>query len=296
MNTNTDHGFAFWSVATILFTAVLLTLAVRIPIPWLCMWVVAGGEFFALKLVTTIGLCRSAPAWRLVAYLTLWPGMNARGFLFHESAAVRRPTLTELVFALVKMALGLAAIFWAVIYLKTAPRLLTGWVGMVGIIFTLHFGALHLVSWLWRRNGFDAPPIMKVPVLAVSLADFWGVRWNVAFADSARRFVLLPLARKWGTQTAGAFVFLLSGLVHETVISFPARGGWGGPTLYFVIQGVGAWLEKTSFARMLHLRKGIGGRIFTIVVVVIPLPLLFHPIFVREVILPLIKFLNTHFL
>lgn len=293
---NAGRDFAFWAAVTIAFTAVLLAFAWHISTTWLCMWFVAGAEFFALKLVTTIGFWRAAPKKRLVAYVTLWPGMNARAFLFNESVTVRRPSAGELFFALAKMALGFFAIWWAVINLRTAPPWVVGWTGMVGIIFTLHFGGLHLVSWLWRRGGVAAPPIMQAPVLATSLADFWGVRWNVAFADSARRFVLLPLARRWGTQAAGAFVFLLSGLVHETVISFPARGGWGGPTLYFIIQGIGAWLEKTAIARRWHLGKGVRGRVFTIAVVLIPLPMLFHPVFVREVIMPLIEFLNALFL
>jgi hypothetical protein len=83
--------------------------------------------------------------------------------------------------------------------------------------------------------------------------------------------------------------------VHETVISFPARGGWGGPTFYFVLQGAGAWFEKTSSARRLGLGAGGGGRLFTILVVVTPLPLLFHEPFIRGVILPLLEFLKTLF-
>jgi len=278
---------------TVLLVGLLLAAASRIETGWICMWVVAGVEFFALKLATLTGFWRTAPVWRLAAYATLWPGMNARGFLFNDAATVPRPLAGELLFALSKVALGLAAAGWAMFYAGTAPAPAVGWVGMIGIIFTLHFGGLHLVSWCWRRCGVSAPPIMRAPVLATSLADFWGARWNVAFADAARRFVLLPLARRWGAEAAGAMVFFVSGVVHETVISFPARGGWGGPTLYFVIQGAGAWFEKTAAARRLGLGKGVRGRGFTVLVVAAPLPLLFHGAFIHHVILPLFDFLKA---
>lgn len=282
--------------ATVVFTGVLLAGAERIETGWICMWVVAGAEWFALKLATLTGFWRTAPAWRLAVYATLWPGLNARAFLFTDTGAVPRPLPGELAFALAKMAFGLAAAGWAIVHVGREPALLTGWVGMVGIIFTLHFGGLHLVSWIWRACGVAAAPIMRAPIMATSLADFWGVRWNVAFADAARRFVLLPFARRWGASVAGAWVFFISGLVHETVISFPARGGWGGPTLYFVLQGAGAWFEKTTCARRLGLGKGGRGRAFTLLVVAGPLPLLFHRPFIDHVILPLFEFLKGLFL
>ena len=292
----TPARLAFTASATVLFVVILLLFAARLPAGWICMWVVAGVEFLALKLATLTGFWTTAPAGRVAAYATLWPGMNARAFLFNAATTVPRPTLGELTFALAKLVFGLFAVAWAVVQAGSAPALAVGWVGMIGIIFTLHFGGLHLVSLLWRRGGVAAPPIMRAPILATSLADFWGVRWNVAFAEAARRFVLLPLARQWGAPIAGGIVFLLSGLVHETVISFPARGGWGGPTFYFVLQGAGAWFEKTATARRLGLNGEGRGRLFTILVVVVPLPLLFHAPFIHHVILPLLEFLKHLFL
>jgi alginate O-acetyltransferase complex protein AlgI len=84
--------------------------------------------------------------------------------------------------------------------------------------------------------------------------------------------------------------FLASGLVHDLVISVPARGGYGLPTVYFVIQGAGVLFERTPLARRVGIgRRGIVSRAFTAVVVLAPVPLLFHEPFLNRVILPFLE-------
>ena len=253
---------------------------------WVVMWAIAGAEFFALKLLTLAGLWRSAPAWRIAAYLLLWPGMNAKAFLTSSLPAAWAATGRELAVAMAKLALGLAMAAWAASHVATASPLLVGWVGMLGIIFTLHFGLFDLASWAWRRVGVAALPIMRAPILAPSLTEFWGERWNAAFAEAARRFLFRPLAQRWGAPRAGGLVFLVSGLVHETVISLPAHGGWGGPTFYFVLQAAGIRLEKSTAGSRLGLGAGWPGWLWMLLVTALPLPLLFHVPFVERVIVP----------
>jgi alginate O-acetyltransferase complex protein AlgI len=253
---------------------------------WVVMWAIAGTEFFALKLLTLAGLWKTAPAWRIAAYLLLWPGMNAKAFLTLSLPATRTATGRELAVAMAKLALGLAMTAWTVAHVTTASHLLVGWVGMLGIIFTLHFGLFDLASWAWRRAGVTALPIMRAPVLATSLAEFWGERWNAAFADAARRFLFRPLARRLGATRAGGLVFLVSGLVHETVISLPAHGGWGGPTLYFLLQAAGISLEKSPAGGRLGLGTGWPGWWWMLLVTALPLPLLFHGPFIERAIVP----------
>ena len=137
----------------------------------------------------------------------------------------------------------------------------------------------------WRSHGVAAEPLMARPILSTSLADFWGRRWNSGFRDLAHSFVFAPAARILGVAGATAAVFLVSGLIHDLVISVPARGGYGGPTLYFLLQLAGLLLERTRPLRRV-LRRPLVGRIFAIVFVVAPLPLLFHGPFVRGVIIP----------
>jgi hypothetical protein len=258
---------------------------------WVVMWAIAGAEFFALKLLTLAGLWKTAPAWRLAAYLLLWPGMNAKAFLTTSLPATRAATGRELMVAMTKLAFGLAMAAWAVAHVTTASPLLIGWVGMLGIIFALHFGLFDLASWAWRRAGVAAMPIMRAPILATSLAEFWGERWNAAFADAARRFLFRPLARRWGAPRAGGLVFLVSGIVHETVISLPAHGGWGSPTLYFLLQAAGISLEKSAVGGRLGLGAGRPGWLWMLLVTAIPLPLLFHVPFVERVIVPFFQYI-----
>ena len=81
----------------------------------------------------------------------------------------------------------------------------------------------------------------------------------------------------------------MSGLVHETVISLPARGGWGGPTLYFLLQAAGAGIEKNAVGRRLGLGAGVRGRAWMLLVTAAPLPLLLHAAFTDRVIMPMLQ-------
>ncbi len=260
---------------------------------WVEMAGIAAATFFALKVLTLAGFWHLAVGWRGMAYLAVWPGLNARAFLGMTKARGEPvPGLGELVVAFAKLMLGLGLVFWAAVNVWTEPVWLAGWAGMLGIIFTLHFGAMHVASWIWRRAGVDAPPIMNEPLRAVSLAEFWSERWNVAFADVARRFVFRPLARRWGAMRAGGVVFLVSGLVHEAAISLPARGGWGGPTVYFALHAVGIAIERSDAGVAAGLGRGVRGRLWVLGFTVLPLPLLFHAPFVARVIVPMLKDFN----
>jgi hypothetical protein len=85
---------------------------------------------------------------------------------------------------------------------------------------------------------------------------------------------------------AGFLVFVLSGLIHDLVISVPARGGYGLPTTYFVLQGAGLTIERSQFGKRHGLGQGWRGWLFMTVVVATPVFWLFHPWFVLRVILP----------
>lgn len=67
-------------------------------------------------------------------------------------------------------------------------------------------------------------------------------------------------------------------MVHDLVISLPAGGGFGLPTLYFAAQGAGMFAER----RMPRAWR----RPFALALVIVPAPLLFHPPFIERVMLP----------
>ena len=82
-------------------------------------------------------------------------------------------------------------------------------------------------------------------------------------------------------------VFLVSGIVHDAVISIPAQGGFGLPTLYFTIQGVGVLFERSRLGKRIGTRQGMTGRLFCATVTLGPVFLLFHRPFVERVIVPM---------
>jgi alginate O-acetyltransferase complex protein AlgI len=252
--------------------------------PWAVMWALAAVVFALCKWVTW-RLAPRAPAWRHVAYLVLWPGLDARAFLDPRPLPRdQRPGAGEWAFAVAKVAFG-AVLVWGVSPL-VSPDYARAWAGMTGVVFVLHFGAFHLLSCAWRAAGVDAKPLMSWPVLSRSVSEFWGRRWNLAFRDLTHRFLFRPVAARWNARVGLAAVFLFSGVVHDLVISLPAGAGYGLPTLYFVIQGAALFAERSKPAKRLGLGEGWRGRAFAAVVVTGPVCLLFHPWFARVVVLP----------
>ena len=209
--------------------------------------------------------------------------MDAAAFLRSSSSAARPP---EWFSALGKTLLGAAIFFGSARWLPHESAYLTGWVGMIGVVLMLHFGSFHLASCAWRAAGVDAPPLMDWPLASVSLGEFWGGRWNTAFRDLTYRFLFRPLARPLGPRGAIFAGFLVSGLVHDLVISLPAGGGYGGPTIFFLVQAAGIILERSRFGRAIGLRNGARGWAFTMCMLAAPAYVLFHPPFVLRIVVP----------
>ena len=197
-------------------------------------------------------------------------------------------------FAAAKMIAGALIIWIAALGAFGVSPLLTGWLGMIGIVLFLHFGLFNLLALSWQAIGINAQPIMRAPLLATSLAQFWGKRWNTAFHTLAHDLVFRPLVLRWGATGAGIVVFLISGLIHESVISLPARGGFGLPTAYFAVQSLGVLVERSSWGRRFGLGRGFRGWLFVALCAGAPAFWLFHPIFIRNVILPMLRALGAN--
>ena len=272
----------------------VLVFASAVP-AWVFMWAIAFAIFAGCKWLTfVIGRERVSETniLRALGYLFVWPGMDAAGFL-KRRANVAEPHVNEWLFAAVKIFFGVALICFGARFAMPFNPLLAGWIGMIGIVFILHFGLFHLLSLAWRTRGVNATPVMQNPLRAVSLAEFWGKRWNTAFHELVQRFTFRPLAKRVGVTGATLVVFLLSGLVHDICISLPARGSYGLPTGYFLIQGLGVVIEHTTFARRLGLGRGVRGWLFTLFVTAAPAFWLFHPTFIHNVILPMLRALGA---
>jgi len=260
----------------------------RMP-PWVFMWTLAFSIYMGLKWASWWRVRAAVPhtAARSIAYLLAWPGMDADAFLSSD-ARIQRPATREWLAALSKTAFG-AALFWGLARVIPGPPLLRGWVGMIGLILVLHFGSFHVVALMWQRLGVDARPIMSAPLRSTSLSEFWGRRWNLGFRQLSYDFIFRPLQRTQGAWAATMLVFLASGVVHDLVISVPARGGYGLPTLYFLAQGAGVALERSRAGRRLGLASGKRGWLLMIAFVAGPVFWLFHPLFVLRVVIPFMK-------
>jgi hypothetical protein len=262
---------------------------------WLYMWAIALALFLGCKWLSfrkEIESGTTAGLGRKLGYLLGWIGMDAAKF-FEKANPTKKPRAAEFGFATLKIFFG-ATLLWIVTRRAlTINPLLAGWTGMVGLIFFLHFGFFHLLSLAWRAAGIDATPLMRAPLLARSLGEFWGERWNTAFNRLATKFLFRPMHRAVGVSAATMFVFLVSGLLHDLVLSVPARGGYGLPTLYFLLQGTGALFERTKTARRAGLGRGFRSWLFALIVTAGPVFWLFHPPFIRNVILPFLKTLGA---
>lgn len=255
--------------------------------PWVFMWLLAVAVFAGCKWQTWWEVrAQLQPGWkRSAGYLLLWPGMDAREFL---ARGIEIPGVAprEWFSALLKTIAG-AVLFWsAARFLSLAHPLLAGWLGMLGIVLVLHFGLFDLVSCAWRAAGVLATPIMRQPVKSQSLGEFWGKRWNLGFRKLSHSLVFRPLKNRFGAAIATLCAFLASGLIHDFVISVPARAGYGMPTAYFLIQGCGVLAERSTAGEKLGLGRGARGWLWMAFVTAAPLFILFHPWFVLRVIVP----------
>lgn len=259
--------------------------------PWEFMWAMAfalyaGCKWLTFREAVRRGLNPGVP--RSLGYLLAWPGMDAANFLDPKQTPVK-PRSKEWIIAMAKVVFG-AVLLWGITRTEIVDHpILAGWTGMIGAILILHFGLFHVLALVWRHAGVNATPLMDKPVLAHSLPEFWGRRWNTAFNELAFRFTFRPFMRLTGPTLAMLLTFGLSGLIHELVISVPARDGYGLPAAYFLTQGLGVLVERSRPGRWLGLGRGVRGWFFTLLVTAGPAFWLFHPPFIKNVILPMFK-------
>jgi alginate O-acetyltransferase complex protein AlgI len=262
---------------------------------WALMWLLIAAIFLGFKWATwrrtpAVGV----PLWRQLSYLLLWLGLDAPTFLGSDRKdRPAQPAIAEWLLAAFKLALGISLLWIVTPRISLAYPLLVGWVGLTGIAFTLHFGALHLLSCAWRAQGIHARPIMDWPIAATGLADFWGRRWNTAFRDLTHRIFFRPVLRRWGATGAVVAGFVFSGLIHDVALSLPAGGGYGWPTSYFLLQCVAVFFERSSAGKRLGLCAGWRGWLFTMLVVLGPAYFLFHPPFMLRVAIPFLQVIGA---
>jgi hypothetical protein len=253
---------------------------------WALMWTLATAIYATCKALTwTTANANNVPGWKHAAYLLAWPGMDAAAFLETKPRTPCCPR-AEWIRAASHLTLGTLLVFVVARRLPAGDQYVVGWIGMIGIVLILHFGAFHLVSCLWRGFELEARPLMNHPLQSTSLGEFWSRRWNTAFRDLTFRLLFKPLTARFGPRAGVLAGFAFSGFVHDLVISVPAGAGYGGPTLFFTIQGVAVVIERSALGRRIGFGRGMMGRSFAMLSLVAPLPLLLHRPFVVGIITP----------
>ncbi|MEO2013026.1 MAG: MBOAT family protein [Fuerstiella sp.] len=262
--------------------------------PFLTMCVIAITLFVTIKLhVLVVYVSQNGrPSWSdMLAWFIGWPGLSAGRFFRKQN--VTKPSLEEWCWAIGKTAFGMVVLLLVAPRLRGIGDLVSGWTALLGVVFFLHFGVFHLAALFWRHQGRDIRPIMNCPICATSVNEFWSRRWNLAFRDYASPFVFLPLARRTSPLVAVVAGYSFSGIIHEIAISAPAGAGFGLPTLYFMLQGTGIILERAAVKSGFALTSGVRGWVWTAAITAPGALLLFHPPFIRTVVLPLVDFIAS---
>lgn len=225
-------------------------------------------------------------ATRLAVFLFVWPGVFPGHFRERRPAQTMDPA--RFLAAWTRMALGAASIVLLAVYAPRIPDRALGIAGVGALLLTIHLGAGDLLPWLLRWAGFAVPLLFDRPWAAASLTEFWSRRWNLAFVEMNRRFLLRPLHGYFGKRGSRFALFALSGVLHELGLSFPAGAGWGRPLGYFLLQG--ALVEVEERFRIVN---PIVKRAWTWFWLIAPAPWLFHEPFRRTLIVPFYRWLHA---
>lgn len=205
----------------------------------------------------------------------LFLSMNLSSFSFHTEFLGK---------GLSRMIIGSTVYFISILYIPEKFYMLKLMTSLIGISLFLHFGILNIETWLWNCFGAKCNELFVSPMKSASLNEFWGKRWNLAFSEMTVLTVFRPLKKYVSIESAEFLSFLASGLLHEMAISVPVKKGYGLPLLYFLIHGILMQLEKKSSLVKKILSHRIGRHIWVISSLVLPMPILFHSDFAREVV------------
>lgn len=261
------------------------------------MFAMCGVVFYALKGVvryesqqnenTQLNLLQ----W--IGFSVFWPGMNPALFQHWKPQMTRQEEIDQSVLRHgVSCFVGgicliiLAILLWPVTHSYILITLLL----LTGLSLSIHFGLFDLLTVAWQSQGVACTPLFLSPLLSTSLHEFWGQRWNMAFSEMTRLAVYLPLSKKVSANSAAMCAFIFSGLLHELAISFSVMAGFGMPSLYFLLHGLLMMLERYLYRNGKAINKHPWlGRVWTIVWLILPVPLLFHQPFLAGVVWPIVE-------
>lgn len=231
--------------------------------------------------------------WRIPFYFFLWVGLDPENFLNPQRKAAC-PPLKMWLYPFSNLILSIFFLFVIPRYLPDQHIWLIGWFAMMGLLIFVYFVLTHALALMWQSFGVDAKHLMHMPIMARSLSRFWHVTWNTAYHRLIYTFVYKP-THAWAGKTGSLYLsFLVSGLLHELVFSLPYQGGYGFPTLYFMIQAIGITLERSRLGKKIKMRgAGSWGRVYVYLFTIPPSMFLFHIVLIRGGALPFLRALKV---
>jgi alginate O-acetyltransferase complex protein AlgI len=240
---------------------------------------------FSMKVIVTVESYKKSTEnltfIKWLAFTIGWFGMRPK--LFESLGEKPMPGAKQLIFlGISRIIAGTCLLFiaWLISNVNgVAFRIIYTGLQLISLSLILHFGILNVNAGIWRLLGVDARTLFRDPVLSLTLTEFWGKRWNLAFSEMTAIAVYRPLRFSLGVTGATITAFLFSGLLHEFAISVPAKGGYGLPMLYFLIQGTVMVIEKSTQVK---------GRLWVVFWLIAPMPLLFPQAFLQKILWPII--------
>merc|ERR1712194_966864 len=97
----------------------------------------------------------------------------------------------------------------------------------------------------------------------------------------------LKVSKDFARQAGIVAAFVASALLHEIGITLPVVAGFGGPTLYFLMQGFCVVVEKRPSVEAWREKNPVIARLLMWVAIAAPFPICFVVPFRTEIALPL---------
>ena len=230
-----------------------------------------GASLLLMPVEEVRGMNRLGLLW----FSSVWPGIDPAPFV----AAPVGPIEDGRRFGagMARVIVGVLGFLLTAGFMVALGPLVASWMGIACLLLIFHLGVTDCLTEVTRAIGFPVKPLFESPFRSSSLSNFWSQRWNRPFVEMNRIFFLPVLVRRLGMRGAIFVVFLISGILHELAISYPVGAGWGMPLAFFALQGLLVLAER---------RLKVRGPVWVALVVLAPVPILFHGAFRAELILP----------
>lgn len=148
---------------------------------------------------------------------------------------------------------------------------------LAGLVFMYSFAELlaGLLHTLGHLLGAEFPPVHRHPILARSLRDFWGERWNLPVNRWLRQHCFVPLARRGRAGLGLALAFAVSVALHAWIVAVALDAEMVARTAaFFALQG--ALLGAEGPLKVARWPRPLG-RAWALAGTIVPSPLFTEP-------------------